>query len=457
MERFFSDQPYKGKHFTAISPDMPSIRIKPINGIYFCQYDQGDYFLKVYIRQVSKTCYILYAHMPQLEYLNELGKNKLKLIKFLGMDKVLALVYKNSVSPQKESGLPAFEFIDDFCTSEKGRKVWVLRECLQGTFSTDVIMYKSKENEIYTAALNEMISICDVFDQVHENMLKDFRCDDWVMKCGPKKAKVSIDNYQKNDIGPEFLLNMKDSPEAQKDERVIQLKQNGMVLFSKNEIYTYRDKIKKKDYDEPMTLWIKADVFTPALKDSGILYQVFLIPTGQQHGTWHIGINLGSIKELGSFFFNDIDSKASAEIKKTAYEHMKKSAKIWFYSNDENRDIPLSDYVYNKTRKISYNCNEGSDMVVTEDNFLTYRYRYTFYNINAIELWNKMHLVSRLLDDGLQISNEIIAYIPIYKRKCYTLTAEKILEAATFGMAPISTTKKIIKMLNGEYKFNFNG
>lgn len=450
MKEFIDYSLGNTNNFISISSDLPNIGCRIIRNGFRCQFLDDDGTIKtLYIRQCSNIGYIVYAHIPELSILEELGNNKLKLLKFLSQDKLLTMVYKNSVSPQKETGIPAFEKITNTFDETPKKESWVIRECMTGIFSIDTLKWAGHENEMFIGCVNEIIHIYNAFLRVTNMLARDYSCEKWVLKDGPKDGAQTIEQCKKSNLFPDFIQHLNTD---NTDSVVINLfKEKGIVVFSDKWVYTYGDQIYPEDYKKNLKMWVKAEIFSPKLKGENYLYEIDLELFNENGNLWKPRIKLGPIGEFGSKVFDNAHINQTPKIDRKVYESMKDVARLWFYSNTKHDDISLDTYVLKGKTAQRFR----------EDTFFTFRPSGTlekeFSSFMAEYLWKSsgpnntcapMENIAYLIREAVKVSRKLATYYSVYKKELFLSNFLKGVRIASFFISPERAALNGIRWIN---------
>ena len=187
--------------------------------------------------------------------------------------------------------------------------------------------------------------------------------------------------------------------------------ENKVAILSKNNVYTIGYNIDEEDRNNDAIVLIMADVFDNSFKNSGY---VFCIELESQYGQWRPKINLGGLVEGISIMLNHVNTKAWAEIDKSAYKIMPEASKIWYYSNPHHEGSMLHRFIENGD-KTDYDVPETT-IVVKEPNYICS----SWSSVNCNDPWNDVqsfaHIAS-LLNSSLTVMAEFQRYYPRWRNK----------------------------------------
>lgn len=377
---------------------------------------KGEEFISVYLRPYENGKTLITAYLPELEYLEYLGDyNKSGLLKFLSKSTKLSDLYKTA---SKICDKPFLSKVHDFTEWKKNVDVWCIQNVVNLQLTPQIINEDYPEYELFEKKVNEIIAVVVEFLKIRLEHFLDLKDSYWVKKVSPSLVYSVIKACEKDGFWGSLFNKIDFCKDLQIREYI---KENKVVLWCENKVYAIGEIIdNEEDKRHDAKAIILAEVFNDSFKDSGYF---FCIDLDYEYGKWRPKANLGELVEGVSIMLNHVNTKAWAEIDKTAYKVMPEATELWYYSNPYHEGTMLHRFIEDED-KTDYDVAEPV-FVVKEPEYI----ESSWAGVNCDDPWNDIQSfchVSSILEESLIVISEFQRYYPIWKKKGFVGIAGEV-------------------------------
>ncbi len=247
----------------------------------------------------------------------------------------------------------------------------------------------AKEGNQLINTILEFYNLYNNFIETRKKHLQDLNYAYWKKRFKVKLAKNVIDISEKSCFEGDLIL------KAEKIEiglRNVILKYK-VIINAGNFYYTIGSKIREKDINKDIDIYLLAEVLDKCFKDSGYIFHIGVKDEKMR-------INLGGMVDRISEMMNHVNTKAWEKMPLKIYKSMPKASDLWWHSNEKHDGALLSAFIRNDDREI-YDTWDPPFRV--KDSYLVYdEYRFDYK-----DPWNDIYSMTAMMD----IINEAITVI----------------------------------------------
>lgn len=405
MRRISETEPMEG--LEVVNPKYPDTRYMVARKFIMVEFaaEHGKEYISVYLRPYEADKTIITAYLPELEYLSKLSMyDKPGLLKLLSRSKTISELYKQGSAINNK---PFISHVGDF-TEDERTLMWTIQNIIDVKLTPRLINEEYAEFKILEKGVNDIIAIVVEFLNVRNSHLADLKNTYWVRDIHSDLVNTVIKECEKDGFWGTFI----NKTEGIKDPELREfVQENKVVILGKSYYYAIGNRIEAEDKENDALVLIMAEVLDSTLVHSGYM---FCVELEAYYGQWRPKTNLGELIEDISIMLNHVNTKAWAEIDKSAYKMMPEATDLWYYSNPYHEGTMLHRFI-EEGDKTDYDVPEPT-IQVKEPGYLCS----SWGSVDGDDPWNDVlsfaHIAS-ILSTSLSLIREFQRYYPIWKKK----------------------------------------
>lgn len=401
MKQLFNKIQTAGLKYFDRNSSSPDDGYQVYSNYVFLELHRNEYYLDFYIVPSKDGNCILLGYIPELSLIDNLRKDKIRLLKLMLHSKLFAKVLKDSLT-HKSNNLFNFTAINDFTEDNRTDKRWCVKYSSSIPYNQNIFNEELPESQFIAQILGELCFVADDYYGVYNAYNLDATNKEWIRS--PKITAISKYAYKLHkENWCTFGSSLNDFEPKLKE---LLLKEGYILLTPTGIAYPFDIPVEKKDIGNS-NLIVRADLFFPHLNKENFAYFINL---EKENDKWKASINIHpELIRIVDTMLNNVDTKNN-KIPALSYKYLPISSHIWVNSIEKPRYNNIKDYidiVLKSDETIAdepFNDNEYKN-IIKKGNSLIYASPLSIDFTNRP--WHIPTAISDLIFYGIVISYEI--------------------------------------------------